>query len=47
MASNVIVRYRLPSGDTREWVVQYERLEHVLKVCEEKGFIVIGLEELS
>lgn len=41
----VIVHYRA-NGILRDWVCTYDRLDHILEVCEAKGFVVIGMEEL-
>lgn len=46
MKEKVIVHYRTSDGETKDWVCEYERLDQILKVCEEKGFEIIGVEQL-
>jgi len=41
----VVLHYRA-NGALRDWVCSYDRLEHILEVCEAKGFDVIGWEDL-
>jgi hypothetical protein len=42
----VVVHYRV--GITmRDWVCEYSRLNHIIAVCEEKGFDIIGVESLA
>ncbi|MBL6775842.1 MAG: hypothetical protein ISQ26_10575 [Candidatus Puniceispirillum sp.] len=42
----VVLTYRTPDGVTSDWVCDEERLNHIMKVCEEKGFEVIAVEYL-
>ena len=42
----VVLHYRV-NGILRDWVCAYERLDHILTVCAEKGFDVVGVEELA
>ena len=46
MRAVIIVHYRNKNGQTSDWVCDYKRLDHILKVCEEKGLEVIGVEQL-
>jgi hypothetical protein len=47
MVSNLIVRFRKENGELGEWVVQSERLTHILTILEHKGWVLLGTEELS
>jgi hypothetical protein len=44
--ANIILRYKSAEGELRECVVQRERVVHLCRVLEAKGFIIIGTEEL-
>ena len=41
----VVVHYRV-NGMLRDWVCDYDRLDHVINVCETKGFEIVGVEDL-
>jgi len=45
-AMRVVLHYRV-DGVLRDWVCTYDRLNHILNVCIEKGFDVVGVEELA
>lgn len=45
MPMKVVLHYRV-NGIVRDWVCAYERLDHIMEVCVEKGFEIIGVEEL-
>ena len=45
-AMRVVLHYRV-NGMVRDWVCAYERLDHIMEVCFEKGFEIVGIEELS
>lgn len=42
----IVITYRTPDGTTNDWVCEENRLAHVMKVCEEKSFVVISVEYL-
>jgi len=42
----VVLHYRV-NGVLRDWVCTYDRLNHILNVCVEKGFDIVGIEELA
>jgi hypothetical protein len=42
----IIVSYTNAEGANNEWVCTEDRLDHIMKVCEEKGFKVISVEYL-
>jgi hypothetical protein len=42
----VVLHYRV-NGVVRDWVCSYDRLDHVMNVCVEKGFDIVGVEELA
>jgi len=42
---SVVVHYRV-NGMLRDWVCTYERLDHIIQVCEAKGFEIVGVEDL-
>jgi hypothetical protein len=42
---SVVVHYRA-NGMLRDWVCTYERLDHIIQVCEAKGFEIVGVEDL-
>jgi hypothetical protein len=46
MSMRVVVHYRVGTV-TRDWVCTYKRLDHIIAVCEEKGFEIIGVESLA
>lgn len=46
MPMKVVLHYRV-NGMVRDWVCAYNRLDHIIQVCIEKGFEIIGIEELS
>lgn len=46
MKEKVIVHYRTKDGQTKDWVCEYVLLDHIIKVCEQKGFEIIGVEQL-
>lgn len=41
----IILHYRV-DGALRDWVCAYDRLDHIIEVCKEKGFDIVGIEEL-
>ena len=41
----IVLHYRV-NGVVRDWVCSYDRLDHIMNVCVEKGFEVVGIEEL-
>ena len=45
-AMRVVLHYRV-NGVLRDWVCTYDRLDHILNVCVEKGFDIVGVEELA
>ena len=42
----VVLHYRV-NGVLRDWVCVYDRLEHIMNVCREKGFEIVGVERLA
>lgn len=46
MPVRVIVHYRV-NGVLRDWVTVQDRVNHIISVCLEKGFEVVGVESLS
>ena len=46
MQMRVVLHYRV-EGILRDWVCTYDRLDHIMNVCIEKGFEIVGVEELS
>ena len=42
----VVIQY-LVEGELRSQTCDYDRLDHVIAVCEEKGFEVVDVENLS
>ena len=42
----VVLHYRV-NGVLRDWVCLYDRLDHIIDVCLEKGFEVVGVGELA
>lgn len=42
----VIVHYRTECGQTRDWVCDYDRLDHIIEVCYAKGIEIVGVEQL-
>ena len=45
-AMKVVLHYRV-NGVLRDWVCAYNRLDHIMEVCVEKGFEIVGVEELA
>lgn len=46
MPMKVVLHYRV-NGVLRDWVCSYERLNHIIKVCNMKGFDIVGIEDLA
>ena len=46
MSLRIVIHYRV-NGVLRDWVCTYERLNHIMNVCIEKGFDIVGIEELA
>jgi len=46
MQMRVVLHYRV-EGILRDWVCTYDRLDHIMNVCVEKGFEIVGVEELT
>lgn len=46
MPMRVVLHYRI-EGVMRDWVCTYDRLDHIMNVCIEKGFEIVGVEELA
>ena len=46
MPMKVVLHYRV-NGIVRDWVCAYERLDHIMEVCVEKGFEIVGIEDLA
>ena len=42
----VVVHYRTPTGATRDWICDYDRLDHIIEVCYAKELEIIGVEQL-
>lgn len=42
----VVVQY-LVNGELRSQTCPYDRLDHIIYACEEKGFEIVGVEELA
>jgi hypothetical protein len=42
----IVITYRTPDGTTSDWVCEENRLDHIMQVCEQKGFEVISVEYL-
>ena len=46
MPMRVVLHYRV-NGVLRDWVCAYNRLDHIMEVCVEKGFEIVGIEDLA
>lgn len=42
----VVVQYKV-ENEIRTWTCSYDRLDHIISACDEKGFEIVGVEELS
>jgi hypothetical protein len=42
----VVLHYRV-NGILRDWVCTYDRLDHIINVCIEKGFDIVGVFRLQ
>jgi len=40
----IIISYKNAEGANSEWICTEDRLDHIMKVCEKKGFEVISVE---
>jgi hypothetical protein len=42
----IVITYKTRDGVINNWVCVEERFDHIMKVCEEKGFDVVSVEYL-
>ena len=44
--TKVIIFYRDKEGKMGQWVVDADRMDHILKVMQARGFIITGSEKI-
>lgn len=42
----IVITYKTSDGAINDWVCEEERFDHIVKVCEEKGFEIVSVEYL-